>query len=51
MNPTFRFLLAIAIVIGAVIVFGLAVGSNEDSGPCGKYTSQNAVDFCAENLP
>jgi hypothetical protein len=50
-----RMFLVILLGLGLLIGFGYlmdksGIGS-ENSGPCSQYTTQEAIDFCAENLP
>jgi hypothetical protein len=40
------------VLIGLGILIGIAnLIPQEDTGPCSQYTTQEAIDFCASNLP
>jgi len=43
--------LVILLILCSLIAFGLKVGDQSGSKPCGQYKTQEAQDFCAENLP
>jgi len=47
----FVILLGLGLLIGAGYLMEKAGIGSEDSGPCSQYTSQEAIDFCADNLP
>jgi hypothetical protein len=45
-----RMALALFLGLGLLIAIGNLL-PREDSGPCSQYTTQEAIDFCAGNLP
>lgn len=51
MSSDFRILIAVLLALVGIAWLGIAVGEDKDSEPCGQYESQEAIDFCAENLP
>lgn len=44
--------MALAVLLGLGLLIGIAnLLPREKTGPCSQYSTQEAIDFCASNLP